>query len=80
MRTGIRHTGTRLYVDDVRKELYRVRNAIARRRDHHIAAFGDEHRTPCRVCMQFHSEIEGVREAIRHFGGTAHWIPRPEGW
>lgn len=79
-RTGIQHTGTRLYVDQVRAELYRVMADIIRIEKHHVDAFGDRHVTPCRVCLEFHDKKNGVREAIRHFGGTPRWINRPEGW
>ena len=73
---GIRNTGTQLYVSQVRSELYGVWRSIRMLQNDHLASYKNSHSFPCGFCTSCDSEVDGIRRAIRHFGGN----PQRKGW
>jgi hypothetical protein len=70
-----RHVGiTWLTKSCVRSELYAVWNKIREFQNLHLTHIG--HPTDCRVCFAYDKEVDGIRRAIKHFGGN----PRRKGW
>lgn len=74
-RTGVKNGATRLTVADIRNELYYVKYQIRMLQNDHLAAFqgeGEKHPDECACCKRCNSEIDGIKRAIRHFGGNPH--------
>lgn len=70
LRKATNHRG--LQMDLVRWELYLLLRKQQRVRQFHVDSWeaNGDHLNPCGICMRFHSEIEGIKHAIRHFGGN----------
>lgn len=78
-KTGIQNTGTRLYVSEIRTELYRIWHDIRMSQNNHLSNWQKAeggHPTPCRYCEDYDSEVNGIRKALKHFGGN----PKRSGW
>ncbi len=76
---GIKNTGTRLYVSEIRTELYEVWRKIRMTHNDHVSAWQKSdtgHPPDCKYCGEYDSEVDGIRRAIRHFGGN----PRRSRW
>jgi hypothetical protein len=61
LRRAIESRGLQLVL--VRAELYRLLRKQENVRQYHAAA------CPCGVCGRLRAEMQGIRDAIRHFGG-----------
>lgn len=72
-KVGIQNTGTQLYVGEIRAELYRVWHEIRMSQNGHLSAWQNSeggHPTPCKYCEAYDSEVDGIRKALKHFGGN----------
>jgi hypothetical protein len=78
-RTAIQNAGTQLYVSEIRFELYAVWREIRMMQNGHISAWQKSetgHPADCKYCGEYDSKVDGIRRAIKHFGGN----PRRSGW
>lgn len=64
---------------EVRAELYIVYAEIFVEKESHIVAYAKNagtHSTPCEWCERFGQRMNGVKMALRHFGGNPRTIPK----
>lgn len=70
-------SGGSLSVDDVRNELYALLGEMEDVANQHVSSWTESregHSLPCPVCDRLKAERNGVKRAIRVFGG------RPQNW
>jgi len=56
---------------EVRRELRKLLDITEARRRYHVAAWkrSGEHPSPCRICLRVSAEQDGIRAALKLFGG-----------
>lgn len=60
---------------EIRGELYDLLNALQDEQNYHLQAWStppNVHGKPCRVCTDYENKRNGIKRAIRHFGGKPH--------